>query len=398
MIKLASTFNPVLLSGTSLAYTGSFAQSLFWESVDQLWYVCQRRPTTGGDMDRILISRLTADGVLVDSMTIGRAGHGANIGVERTDGKIFLWTDAMPFENWARSVARIPYTPGGTADASDPATVAIHHPRTDVYRVSATIDPIRRHLIYRWQSNNSSAPGAVGGFDRYALDAAAQGTFTRLESVAYSATNQSLQGYASLGEHLYQLHGSFDADNMRLTCTHWTTGKILQSEPLSTFGSLPRREPEGLCVFESSPGDAHPTLAFGVANELTDGTTRLNVARLPHPGTNPWVDVPYDTAVYTPNSANYVPQFRLAGDQVHLHFSMSRNDGNPWANGEALFQLPLRARPNRTQRLLGVVGGGGVDADTMAVRFEVTTDGHVLVYDERPLTSWIGADVSFWRC
>ncbi|GGY84522.1 hypothetical protein CP967_23795 [Streptomyces nitrosporeus] len=397
MINLASPSHPALLSGAVLAHTGSYTQSLFWEPVEQLWYICQRRGTTG-DQNRIQVSRLTADGALKDSMLIARAGHGANIGVERSAGAAYLWTDAMPNGDWASAIARIRYVPGGTADAGDPAATAVHTPRTGVYRVSATIDPTRRHLVYRWQSNNINSTEAVGGFDRYDLDAAAAGTFTPLETLPYTATGRSLQGYACLGDHLYTLHGEQGQANTLVTCANWASGEILQTEPLTTFGSLPHAEPEGICVFANSPGDPQATLAFGIAHYDTDNIRRINVARFPHPGTGPWVAVPYDETTYTANSANYVPQYRLAGDQVHLHFSMSRNDGKPWGNGEVLFQLPLRARPNRTQRLLGVVGGGGVDADTMAVRFEVTTDGNVIVYDERALTSWVGADAGFWRC
>jgi hypothetical protein len=384
------------MSEVPLGFTGSVAQSVSWDAVGQNWYVCQRN-VTESDQDRLLVSRLDADGAVLDTMLILRAGHGANIGVERTDGDVFLWTDAMPVGGWASAIARVRYVAGGAADASDPVRTEIHMPRTGVHRVSATVDPTSRHLIYRAQVNNVSSPTATGFIDRYDLDAAAGGTFTRLGSMPFGASNQTLQGFTSLGDHVYTLYGSVATDNMTVTCAEWSTGNIVQSRRIGTFGSFHHREPEGICVYEAGPGDPAPTLAFGVADG-TSGARNFSVARFPHPGTNPWVEVPYDSALYAANSAHYVPQFRLSGDEVHLHFSMSKVSGEPWSSGEVLFRLPERARPGRTQRLVGVVTGAAVSNDTLTVRFEVTTDGRVTVFDERSLVGWIGADQSFWRC
>ncbi|MFI1166946.1 hypothetical protein ACH4UM_25935 [Streptomyces sp. NPDC020801] len=395
MIKL-SAVTPPLLAGAVLGSAASVAQSVYWESVDQLWYVCQPDGTPE-DLDRVTVSRLTADGALVDKMSIGRAGHGANLGVERDATGIHLWTDAVPNGGWATAVARIPYVPNGTADASDRAVVRT--PRTGVYRVSATIDPTRRQLIFRWQSNDAASPAATGGIDRYELTAAAAGTFTALQTLSYGASGKTLQGYTSLGDHVYHLYGDQAQDNVTVTCTDWASGTVLQSQHITAFAGLPYREPEGICAFENSPGDPAATVAFGVAARTDTGVRHLNLARFPHPGTNPWVPIAYNTALYKPNSDNYVPQYRLAGDRVHLHFSLSKVDATaPWAQGEALFQLPLRARPDRTQRLLGVVSGAAVTADTMAVRFEVTPDGKVSVWDKRNLVGWVGGDFSFWVC
>lgn len=394
MIKLG-TVTPPLLSGATLASAASVAQAVFWESVDQYWYVCQP-DDTAQDMDRLTVSRLTADGALVDKMVVGRAGHGANLGVERDATGVWLWLDGMPSGGWATALARVPYVPNGTADASDPSVVRT--PRTGVYRVSATVDPTRRQLIFRWQSNDAASPEATGGIDRYDLAAAAAGRFTPLQTLAYGASGKTLQGYTSLGDHLYHLYGDQGQDNVTVTCTDWASGSLLQSQHITAFAGLPYREPEGICVYENSPGDPAATLAFGIAARTDAGVRHLNMARFPHPGTDPWVPVPYNTTLYKPNSDNYVPQYRLAGDQVFLHFSLSKADGTAWGQGETLFQLPLRARPDRTQRLLGVVSGAAVTGDTMAVRFEVTPDGKVSVWDERTLAGWIGGDVSFWVC
>ncbi|MFC3572677.1 hypothetical protein ACFOZ0_05160 [Streptomyces yaanensis] len=394
MIKLAAV-TPPLLAGATLASAASVAQSVYWESVDQYWYVCQP-DSTPEDLYRVTVSRLTADGALVDKMSIGRAGHGANLGVERDATGIYLWTDAVPSGGWATAVARIPYVANGTADASDASVVRT--PRTGVYRVSATIDPTRRQLIFRWQSNDVASPQATGGIDRYDLAAAAAGTFTRLQTMSYGASGKTLQGYTSLGDYVYHLYGDQNQDNVTVTCMDWASGTVLQSQHITAFAGLPYREAEGICVFQNSPDDPAATVAFGIPARTDAGVRQLNLARFPHPGTNPWVPIPYSTTLYKPNSDNYIPQYRLAGDQVFLHFSLSKVDGTAWAQGETLFQLPLRARPDRTQRLLGVVSGAAVTADTMAVRFEVTTDGKVSVWDERTLVGWIGGDVSFWVC
>lgn len=266
-----------------------------------------------------------------------------------------------------------------------------------MYRVSSTIDPTRRQLIFRWQSDNVSSPSGSGGIDRYDLAAAAAGTFTPLQTLPFGPSGKTLQGFVGLGDHVYHLYGDQNVDNTTVTCTDWNTGTVLQSQSVGAFPGLVNREPEGICVYGNSPGDPAATLAFGIAAKPASGR-QINIARFPHPGTNPWVEVPYDTTAYTPNSPNYVPQYRLSGDRVHVHFSLAKADGTAWEPGETLFRLPLRARPDRTQRLVGVVSGAAVAADTMAVRFEVTTDGRVSVWDERDLAGWIGGDVSFWVC
>ncbi|MFG3037831.1 hypothetical protein ACGFYZ_13070 [Streptomyces sp. NPDC048330] len=401
MITLASAVAPpVLLNSVQLASPVRVGQSLYWEVVGRHWYVCQRDTTTG-DQERILVTRFTENGETVDSMHVERAGHGANIGVERTGDAVFLWTDAMPKGHWASALARIPYVPGGTVDASkadEPSSrITFHRPRPSesVYRVSATIDPTRRELVYRWQSNDDPSHEGVGGIDRYALDAVVAGTYTPLATLPFTASGRTLQGYTSLGDHVYTLYG-VPKEESRVTCTRWDTGEVVQDVPLTAFPSLSNREPEGLCVYERDGAPA--TLAFGIASGSV-GAHRYHVGRFPHPETNPWVPVALDPAQYEPSSSSYVPQYRIHGDQVHLHFSIDRVDRESlWPSTAKLFRLPMPARPNRTQRLVGVVSGTYVTGQPLTVRMEVTADGWVTLYDDRGLKGWIGADVSFWTC
>ncbi|MFE0649317.1 hypothetical protein ACFVZH_12085 [Streptomyces sp. NPDC059534] len=401
MITLASAVAPpVLLNAVQLASQNSVGQSFFWEVVGRHWYVCQRDVTTA-DQERILVTRLSEDGDVVDSMHVERAGHGANIGVERTGNAVFLWTDAMPKGHWASALARIPYVPGGTVNASDasaPASVVTFHrprPSESVYRVSATIDPTRRELVYRWQSNDKSSDAGVGGIDRYDLDAVAAGTYTPLATLPFTASGRTLQGYTSLGDHVYTLYGVPEGES-RVTCTRWDTGAVVQDVPLTAFPTVSDREPEGLCVYESAGAPAN--LAFGIAGGAS-GARRFHAGRFPYPETNPWVPVSFDTAQFAPNSPAYIPQYRLLGDQVHLHFSLDRVDKTTgWPTTARLFRLPVPARPNRTQRLVGVVSGAYVTGQPLTVRLEVTTDGWVTLYDDRGFKGWIGADVSFWTC
>lgn len=411
MITLSSA-TPTLLTGARLASDVSVAQSIYWEAVDRLWYVGQPDGDTS-DPDRITVTRLTADGVLVDKMYIGHSGHGTGVSVERAaDGALYLWVGSMPNGGWATALARIPYVPNGAADA---ALASVRRtPRSGVYRVSSTIDPTLRRLVFRWQSDASATSGvATGGYDLYDLDAAAAGTFTPLKSMAFGATGKTLQGFAGLGDHLYYLYGDKNTDNVEVVCTDWATGAVLQTQHISAFPAATgekNREPEGLCVYQAVAGELRSTtVAFGIAKRINAAdpdpdTPFLNIGRFPYFGTNPWVEIPYDPEAYAPNSAAYVPQYRIDGDQVHLHFSLSKKPPTgstvvpPWAQGETLFTLPPQARPNRTQRLVGVVSGAAVAGDTMAVRFEVETGGAVRIWDERSLVGWVGADVGFWLC
>ncbi|MEV6326240.1 hypothetical protein [Streptomyces sp. NPDC051909] len=409
MIKLASPVRPVLVAGAPLANEAAVAQAIYWDPVDQLWYVSQHDGTVGNET-RVIISRYTVDGTPKDAMYVVEAGHGVSLGVEHTPAGVHVWTDALQDGGWATALARIPYVPGdgtpGTEVNTTSPSVTTFRPRTGVYRISAKIDPTRNELIYRWQSNDRSSSTASGGYDRYDLAAAAAGTFTPLQTMAFGPSGRTLQGYTSLDGYLYQYYGDQEVDNATVTCTDWATGAQLQSVLLKDFPGLNNREPEGLCTYVGTPGDpvgSPGTVAFAIAAKPAGGR-QINIARFPHAGTNPWVKFPYDTALYQPNSANYDPQYRISGDQVHVHFSLSKKPVPPsttvpaWGQTETLFVLPPQARPHRTQRLVGVVSGGAVDGDTQTVRFEVTTDGGVTLYDERNLVGWVGGDFSFWLC
>lgn len=379
---------PVMFTGQAPGSPDSMVQTVAWDSVDECWYTGQRY-ISDTDLGRIMVSRLSRTGELQDSMVIEHSDHGA-IGIERTADTVFVWTGADATDDQARALARIPYTAGATVDA---ATEPWLTPRPGAYRVSCAVDPVNRTLTFRWQTNDVSSPSADAYLDLYDLDQAAAGTFEPLASIPHPSLTVAMQGFTSLGGIVYDYWGNgADPTGPVLRAFEWTTGAQVDSQVIGALSSLTVREPEGLCVYDQ---DGRATLAFGFGDGVSGGRN-YNVARLPFPDTAGWTLIDYDTSLYVPNSDNYLPQYRLDGDRVWLHFSLRRVDGAPWDTDTTLFTLPTEALPDRTQRLTGVCGAQTGTAST--IRLEATADGAVSLVDGRGLMTWVGADCTLWRC
>lgn len=386
--QLTTTSWPTVFTDQTTGFGGSVVQTMAWDSPSQNWYTGQR-DITDTDLGRMRVNRHSRDGTYLDSMVIDHGGHGA-MALERASDGMYVWVGGNVTNDQARALTRIPYVAGATVDA---ATAAWFTPRSGAYRVSAAIDPVHRTMAFRWQTNNVSSPNSVAYVDLYDLDAAAEGVFEPLATIAHPPLEVAMQGFTTLGTTFYDYWGNAP-DNPTLRAFDWGTGRIINTQSIGAFSSLRPREPEGLCVYDQAGDRSRATLAFGFSGGVS-GARTYSVARFPFPETPDWTPVDYDGGQLRPNSDNYVPQYRIDGDRVWLHFSFYTADGSPWVNGAEMFRLPPEARPNRTQRLEGTCGSW-TDSSSV-VRFEVTTDGAVILYDKRGLTVWVGADCTFWR-
>lgn len=400
-----------LFGGEILLAQGRVHQQVAFDPVTGLAYVTQlisdgRRladePARLPDGARALrgdlcVNELAPDGTVRAVMFLRGFGHGGGLGVEHIDGRAWLWleTDADPVTTglaYGKRIGRLEFTPDAIVDAGD-ARIEVFDPVPGSSRVTPSLDVEHGRIGIR-----HGLPGA-DEYRVYELDAFKRRAFTPLHGFPARYLTQSWCLYGNL---VYQNEGgAYGATNPLPGNSWWnvydiTTGKTIERRFNTTALDLSHRETESITVRRTPDG---PQLVFGFATRepgprhmalygitaTTDGTGEHV----------PWTNLDYDTAVYTPNSGNYVPQYRQLGNRVDLHLRLSRADGAPWTNGEKILTLPPHIRPNRTQGLVGVTTGSGV-SDSLTIRWEVLTDGSLIVYDQRQITGWIGLDAGFF--
>ncbi|WP_350347572.1 hypothetical protein ABIQ69_13150 [Agromyces sp. G08B096] len=100
---------------------------LQWFGVDEdtgeIW-ATQAIPPATGNSESFALSRLSHTGQLLDHMILTSAGHGTTVGIQRIDGRPYVWT------NWnhvdagntitGNRLVRLPYLPGETVPSTHP--------------------------------------------------------------------------------------------------------------------------------------------------------------------------------------------------------------------------------------------------------------------------------------
>ncbi|MFF7777472.1 signaling protein [Streptomyces tanashiensis] len=354
----------------------------------------------GTDRDRrgdLCVNEVTPEGTVRAVMYLRGVGHGGALGVEHVDGRPWLWleTDADPVASgfaYGKRVGRVAFTADAVVDAGD-ARIEVFDPVPGSTRVTPSLDAEHGRMAIR-----HGAPGAEE-YRVYALDAFKQRAFTPLYSFP---ARYRTQAWCLYGDLVYQNEGSaYSATNPRPGNSWWnvydiTTGETIERTFNTTALDLSHRETEAITVRPTPNG---PQLVFGFATQEPGprqmalyGITSTTDGTADHV---PWTDLDFDAAVYSPNSDNYLPQYRQVGNRVDIHLRVARVDGAPWTNGETILVLPPHIRPNRTQGMVGQTTGTGVTG-SLTVRWEVLTDGTLRVFDQRAFKGWIGLDAGYF--
>ncbi|MFJ2150539.1 signaling protein [Streptomyces microflavus] len=403
---------PVDLFGRELRLTQSRVhQQVAFDPVTGLAYVTQiisdgrqladeSAPVPGAERDRrgdLCISEVAPDGTVRAAMYLRGVGHGGGLGVEHTDGRPHLWleTDATPVTSgfaYGKRIGRIAFTPSAIVDAGSPQ-IEVFDPVPGSSGVTPSLDMEHSRIGVRHGS------GGTAEYRVYGLAAFKRRDFTPL--FRFPALYRT-QAWCLYGDLVHQNEGSaYGPTNPSPGNSWWnvydvTTGLMIERRFNTTALGLSHRETESITVRRTPDG---PQLVFGFATQ-EPGPRRMALYGITSTtdGTGdhvPWTTLEYDTAVYTPNSNNYVPQYRQVGNRIDLHLRLSRTDKAPWTTGEKILTLPPHIRPNRTQGMVGQTTGAGVTG-SLTVRWEVLTDGSLHIYDPRGLTGWIGLDAGYF--
>ncbi|MFI2733574.1 signaling protein [Streptomyces sp. NPDC018711] len=337
----------------------------------------------------LCVNQLAPDGTVLAVMHLRGFGHGGGLGVEHVDGTPWLWleTDAdRVVEGFAygRRIGRIAFTPGAVVDAGS-SLVEVFDPVPGASSVTPALDLDHGRIAVRHVSSTGAAEYRV-----YGLDAFKNRVFTPDRSFPAQYTTQSWCLYGNL---LYQNQGSaYSATNPSPGNSWWTvydvlTGAVVERTFNATALDLTHRETEAITVRRTPAG---PQLVFGFATQETRHMALYGISGT----TVPWTDLAYDPAFTATDS--YRPQYRLSGDRVDLRLRVTRVDGKPWASGTTILTLPQHLRPGRTQGMVGTATGAGTITGPLAVRWEVTPDGQLRVYDERGFAGWIALDAGYF--
>ncbi|MFE4594384.1 phage baseplate protein [Streptomyces laurentii] len=400
-----------LFGGEVRLKQGRVHQQVAFDPVTGLAYVTQiisdgRRladePDTvpGTTRDRrgdLCVNQVSPTGAVLAVMYLRGVGHGGGLGVEHVDGRVWLWleTDADPVASgfaYGKRVGRVEFTPDAVVDAGS-SRIEVFDPVPGSSHVTASLDLEHGRIGVRHRSSGAEE------YRVYELDAFKRRVFTPLYRFPACYRTQS---WCLYGDLVYQSEGSaYSATNLRPGNSWWnvydvTTGKMIERTFNATALDLSHRETEAITV---RPTPAGPQLVFGFATQEPGprqmalyGITSTTDGTSDHV---PWTVLDYNTSLYTPNSDNYVPQYRQLGNRVDIHLRLARADGTAWTSGETVLVLPPHIRPNRTQGMVGQTTGSGVTG-SFTVRWEVLTDGSLRVYDERVIKGWIGLDGGYF--
>lgn len=238
------------------------------------WFTTQMAPGRSASLDGaglavgdIVVSRLAADGALLDSMTLPDAGHGMGLVVRVEAGVrvvVSCWYAPGPDGRWY-DVVRLPYVPGVADRAAAGEVVPGNGFPLDPYSDASTDSVTLRHQ-----------GGGGPQYTRHRWADFAAGDLTRpTGAIATPDSPPTHQGFCSVGDRFFFYTGAASdasgGDPILITEYDWGTGRVV-GPPLDASGSsrLPdggypggRMEPEGATIVLDGEGAA--SLLVGVA-------------------------------------------------------------------------------------------------------------------------------------
>jgi len=278
-----TTTRPTFLASLQLART-SVMQHAQKEPETGDFYVSQAVTGTTGVRETTVISRVSATGVLLDSMTLEDAGHGTTVGLERTGGTTYLWlawAAASP-TGTINDLVRFAYSPGVTLRRADEGSFQVMPKFSPTGYVIVAFDWANDYVAYRESSGTSDV------YTRRKISEVKQNIDKAYGKVTLTqgtvgATTYTMQGFATIDDSLYRYTGNTNSttDPAQITRYDWTTGAVTGVVNTDRLGVNPdgttlgnTREPEGISLFRD-PTSGLPSMTAGVTVGPANGRTYL---------------------------------------------------------------------------------------------------------------------------
>lgn len=304
------------------------------------WYVTQSAGNNASGYESNTLSRLSADGTLLDSMTLDGGGHGHTISVHLVNGvvEVFGWTWDEPLTGGRASgdqLVKFNYAGGTTltkADAGTKITVLPMFDSTGTQYVLTACD---------WASDRIAhyvghGDGTVDFYLRAISDVQA-GVDNVLGHVGPLSTAVQYQGHTTLGGNLYRYQGTGVETNHSIERYDWTTGALTATIDTNDLGKVAgvwpgnSCEPEGITTY-TDPISGRSSLIVGMSvNNVVPRRSRLYEFAQFQPDRGPILRKLQDRAISMAvrrdgvwtgstfgNTANYSHTFQVVAPQTAM--------------------------------------------------------------------------------
>ncbi|MDP4524802.1 phage baseplate protein [Bacillus halotolerans] len=227
----------------------------------------------GGSPQSFRITRLSFEGLQLDSMLLKHGGHGTNIGIENRNGTIYIWSlYDRPNETDKSDLVCFPYKAGATLDENSKelqrfSNLPLNH------RVTPSLDMKNRQLALR-QYDTVKNKQWVTVFN---LDDAIANKNNPLYTINIPEELHYLQGFFLDDGYLYWYTGDTNSKTYpNLITVFDTSGKILLQKEITVGSDLSYRyennfrEPEGICMY-TNPETGAKSLMVGITSGKEGG-------------------------------------------------------------------------------------------------------------------------------
>ncbi len=134
----------------------SVNQTIVIDEAGQRIYATQARTFKGDTAESFVISRLTLDGRLLDSMTVRYGGHGTSIGIERNGNSVYIWSNMLSVDSNGRVktqfLTRYPYAAGSQLTVDSPSVEKLAEFPDPAAYMSPFTDAKNESIAYRHTS------------------------------------------------------------------------------------------------------------------------------------------------------------------------------------------------------------------------------------------------------
>ncbi|MBL4966669.1 teichoic acid biosynthesis protein [Bacillus halotolerans] len=232
----------------------------------------------GGSPQSFRITRLSFEGLQLDSMLLKHGGHGTNIGIENRNGTIYIWSlYDRPNETDKSDLVCFPYKAGATLDENSKelqrfSNLPLNH------RVTPALDMKNRQLALR-QYDTVNNKQWVTVFN---LDDAIANKNNPLYTINIPEELHYLQGFFLDDGYLYWYTGDTNSKTYpNLITVFDTSGKILLQKEITIGSDLSYRyennfrEPEGICMYTNPETGAKSLMVA-----ITSGKEGSRISRI----------------------------------------------------------------------------------------------------------------------
>jgi hypothetical protein len=271
--KLLSSYSAPSLAVNLKPAIGNVLQcGIFIPELNQ-WFSSQATNGTNGTRspyENTVISRMSASGALLDSMTLNNGGHGTSIGVEVVNGTTYIYGTYQANAGYTAAtndLVRFVYTPGTFDRSAVPGLT-----------VMPKLDPGYDTIAFDWYNDWMVVRNSGGTKDNYIRRKISEwkaGTDVKYGMISLQQAPPTLQGFCTMNDCLFRYIGASNGEKLSppdptyVEQYSWANSQRIDRVNYTTLGRSATgtypdgtHEPEACTMYRESDGTA--TLTFSV--------------------------------------------------------------------------------------------------------------------------------------